>query len=139
VLLTTFKRAVSARDEAGQAIVEFAIILPILVFGLLGAADFTRAFAAQLAVQNAARAGAEADALGAASTDSQVVGYVRAELARVPGMDPGDATINIARMTSDGKKFVGVSVRYTFQTTVPWPFIPNIATFDRTTTMRDFK
>jgi Flp pilus assembly protein TadG len=139
MLLSTLKRAVSARDEAGQAIVEFAIILPLLVFGLLGAADFTRAFAAQLAVQNAARAAAEADAIGAALTDAQVVGYARAELARVPGMDPGDASVSVARTTQDGKRFIAVSVRYTFETTVPWPFIPNSATFDRSTTMRDFK
>lgn len=133
------RHLVSARDEAGQAIVEFAIILPVLIFGLLGAADFTRAFAAQLAVQNAARAGAEADAMGAAAGDAQVVGYVRAELAKVPGMDPGDANVSIARTTADGKPFVSVFVRYQFRTAVPWPFIPNVANFDRSTTMRDFK
>ena len=43
--------------------VELALLLPILVFGLIGAADLARAFALQLAIQNGARAGAEAYAI----------------------------------------------------------------------------
>jgi hypothetical protein len=31
-----------------------------------------------------------------------------------------------------------VRVTYTFRTITPWPMIPNVFTFDRSTTMRQF-
>ena len=40
------------RDEFGQSMVELALLLPILVFGLIGAADLARAFAIQIAIEN---------------------------------------------------------------------------------------
>ncbi|MCL6454809.1 MAG: pilus assembly protein [Alicyclobacillus sp.] len=44
-----------ARSEAGQALVEFALVLPVLLVLLLGIADFGRILLAQYAVAHAAR------------------------------------------------------------------------------------
>ena len=57
------RRFVFARLDAGQSMVELALLLPVIAVGLIGAADLARAFALQMAVQNGARAGAEAYAI----------------------------------------------------------------------------
>jgi hypothetical protein len=61
------------RRERGQALVEFALVLPILLILLLGILDFGRGIAAYNSVSNAARSGArvaivnqDADAIEAA-------------------------------------------------------------------------
>jgi Flp pilus assembly protein TadG len=117
--------------------VELSLLLPVLVFGLLGGADLARAYASQLAVQNAARAGAEAAAIGVAS-DTQVVTYARAELI-VPGLNPTDAAVAVAHTTTSGVERVSVTVTYTWRTIVPWPIVPNRATFVRTVHMREWR
>jgi Flp pilus assembly protein TadG len=137
------------REEAGQSLVEFALALPILVFGLIGGADLARAFAIQLAVQNGARAGAEAAAITQAPTGDLAAAKAYDEISRTPYLRQANATINVDFLKADGTTpcalttptvaepcWVTVRVRYTFQTIVPWPFIPNTANFDRSTTMR---
>jgi hypothetical protein len=51
-------RRVARNGERGQALVEFALILPILLILLLGILDFGRAVAAYNSVSNGARSGA---------------------------------------------------------------------------------
>ncbi|MGH2450838.1 MAG: TadE/TadG family type IV pilus assembly protein [Candidatus Limnocylindria bacterium] len=136
------------RGTGGQSLVEIALSLPLLVFLLLGGADLARAYALQLAVQNGARAGAEAVAIDVAPTDTLAVARALDEMGRTPGMNPNDATIVAAFKQADGLLdcidpptvltpcFATVRVQYTFRTIVPWPLIPNVANFDRSTTMR---
>jgi Flp pilus assembly protein TadG len=121
--------------ERGQALVELALLLPILVFSLIGGADLARAYSAQLGVQNAARAGAEAYVLGVATTDAQITTSARAELAG-PGLDASASTVTASHTTVSGVNYVTVRVRYTWRTLVAWPLVPNTATFDRSAQMR---
>jgi len=132
--------------------VELALLLPILVFGLIGAADLARAFALQLAIQNGARAGAEAYAITFSPTTFMAQTRAKDEMARTPGMDINNPDLQIFTSvaqadgqtaclrppTVDTPCFVTVEVLYVFHTIVPWPFIPNTANFDRSTTMRTF-
>ena len=131
--------------------VELALLLPILVFGLIGAADLARAFAIQLAVQNGARAGAEAYAISFAPTPALAAARVLDEVSRTPGINPAilDVTTPSRPQHADGTDctttptvadpcFYTVTVEYQFRTLVPWPFIPNTANFNRSTTMRTF-
>jgi Flp pilus assembly protein TadG len=132
--------------------VELALLLPILVFGLIGAADLARAFALQLAIQNGARAGAEAYAINFTPTYALATDRAIDEMARTPGMNVLDPSMDIqaGATQADGVTtclrpptvatpcFITVTIRYTFRTIVPWPFIPNTANFDRSTTMRTF-
>src|SRR6266704_1281881 len=122
--------------------VELALLLPILVFGLIGAADLARAFALQLAIQNGARAGAEAYAINFTPTRALAIQRAIDEMSRTPGMDVNNPSLNVDAwaLQADGATacFVTVSIQYTFHTLVPWPLIPNTANFDRSTTMRTF-
>jgi Flp pilus assembly protein TadG len=133
--------------------VELALLLPILVFGLIGGADLGRAFALQLAIQNGARAGAEAYAINFAPTPAMAGARALDEIQRTPGVNISDPSLVIdtpSRPThTDGSLctttptiadpcFYTVTVQYTFRTIVPWPFIPNTANFNRSTTVRTF-
>jgi Flp pilus assembly protein TadG len=142
----------AAKDQFGQSMVELALLLPILVFGLIGGADLARAFALQLAIQNGARAGAEAYAINFSPTAAMAQARAKDEMARTPGMDVNnpDLQMFVVVAQADGLTpclrpptvvtpcFVTVEVQYIFHTIVPWPFIPNTANFDRSTTMRTF-
>jgi hypothetical protein len=132
--------------------VELALLLPILVFGLIGGADLARAFALQLAIQNGARAGAEAYAINFLPTKAMAAARASDEMARTPGMDVNNPDLQtfVVVAQADGLTpclrpptvltpcFVTVEILYVFHTIVPWPFIPNTAHFDRSTTMRTF-
>ena len=74
--------------------VELALLLPVMVFGLIGAADLARAYALQLAVQNGARAGAEAYAIDYAKNQAQAITRARTEMSQTPGLNSANATIN---------------------------------------------
>ena len=155
------------RLDSGQSMAETALFLPMLVFGLIGGADLARAYALQMAVQNGARAGAESYAVGFAPTYAQTITRTLDELQRTPGMRwncvipasppnanychdaaaPGDVIVTVQTASAqpcaspppiDDPCFVSVEVKYTFRTVVAWPLVPNVANFDRTTTMRTF-
>jgi len=152
------------RHELGQSLVEISLLLPVVAIALIGGADLARAFAMQMAVQNGARAGAEAYAIDQSPTTAAAINRTLDEMTRTPGMNwtncvitgdtchdagaPGDIRVTLAQ--SDGVLecvtpptiatpcFVTVSVQYAFRTIVPWPLVPNVAHFDRSTTMRTF-
>jgi Flp pilus assembly protein TadG len=123
------------RRERGQSLVELALALPLLVFGLIGAGDLARAYAIQSAVENGARAGAEAYAIKAVPAGG-ILSRTQQEMTGTPGMQAGAATISTSFPTISGVSYVTVRVQYTFRTTVPWPLVPNTVTFDRSTTLR---
>ena len=138
-------------EDRGQSLVELALTLPILVFSLLGGADLARAYALQLAVQNGARAGAEAAAINQSPTAQLAIDRARDEMSRTPGMDVTDLTnplVTAVFAKTDGITacanppsaadpcFATVRVRFTFRTITPWPLVPNTANFDRQTVFR---
>jgi Flp pilus assembly protein TadG len=99
----------------GQSLVEVALSLPLMAFTLLGGADMARAFAIQLAVQNGARAAAEAAALDVYRTSGDVAVHAQQEMDRTPGMSVsgtctqsgtvltcGGATITVTFTKSNG-------------------------------------
>jgi len=147
------------RADLGQSIVEIALALPLMTFLLVGGADVARAYAIQIAVQNGARAGAEASAISFTPTAPEAVAWTQQEMGRTPGMDssicqvPPSATtctITVTRKQSDGVTdclqtpslatpcFFTVRVQYRFRTIIPWPLIPNQFDFDRKTMVRTF-
>jgi Flp pilus assembly protein TadG len=137
------------RDDRGQSMVELGLLAPLLVFILLGGADLARAYAVQLAVQNGARAGAEAYAISATPTAALAQAAAVAEMNRTPTVNATSGNVVVSEYQPDGSAcvhppmalqpcYVSVAVTYTFHTTTAWPFIPNTANFFRGTEFRVF-
>jgi Flp pilus assembly protein TadG len=136
----------------GQSIVELALCLPLLVFGVVGGADLARAYALQIAVENGSRAGAEAYAIS--SSDVRTTGQAQdaavAEINRTPTAAATTLMVQVSTTLADGTVvancaptvaipcYVNVRIQYAWHTLVAWPFIPNSGTFDRATSMRTY-
>jgi Flp pilus assembly protein TadG len=139
-----------AREDRGQSIVELALCLPLLVFGILGGADLARAYALQIAVQNGSRAGAEAYAITSLGTVAQAQQAAIDEMNRTPTAAATAGMVTVTTTLADGTTacvsistiatpcYVNVRVQYTWQTIVPWPMVPTGGTFDRSTSIRTF-
>lgn len=135
-------------EQEAQSIVEVALMLPILIFLILGGGDMSRAFAIQLAIVNGARAGAEAAAIDFTPTEATTIARARDEMSRTPGMDGQAPTVVVTFAQANGTTacvnpptlaapcFATVRVTYQWRTITAWPLIPNTFTFDRTTSMR---
>lgn len=90
----SFLRAL-ARNERGQALVEFAIVLPMLLLLLLGIVDFARAWNVYEVLTDAAREGARVAVVDQPATTEQDVrdAIVAAGQRAAIGIDPADITI----------------------------------------------
>lgn len=136
----------SHRVSRGQALAEFALVLPI-VLGLVGAGiDFSRGFESSMTLQTAARNAAEAAAYEAttlAEAQATARAVVCTEAQRLPGFVPGpggeiatctnpSVTVTYARSaTAPGANTryplvtVTVTTSLDFALTVPWPLLPD--------------
>ncbi len=61
------------KNQRGQAMAELAIVLPILLLIIFGIIEFGQIYAIDLAINNAAREGARAAALGAPDEDITII------------------------------------------------------------------
>lgn len=113
------KRVAITGGEAGQAAVELALVLPLMVLILLIIVDFGRVFTTYVAVANAAREGARYCALHPGDTAGTQ--------SRVRGESDGrvilDTAGTVCATESDGDS-VTVTARATF--TPITPFISNL-------------
>jgi Flp pilus assembly protein TadG len=137
-----------AADDHGQSMVETALMLPILVFLVLAGGDMARGYAIQIAIQNGARAGAEAAAIDFTPTAAETEARARDEMSRTPGMDSTAPALSVQFKLADGTSncvspptlanpcFATVRVTWTWHTITAWPLVPNTFNFDRSTTMR---
>ncbi len=81
------------RDERGQALVELALVIPILLVLVLGIFDFGRAWNLHQTITDAAREGArKAVVYDPAVTQDTVVNLIRQKIGLV-GLDPNQAVI----------------------------------------------
>lgn len=101
-------------NERGQALVEFALIMPFLLLFIIGIVEFGRGWNQHQVITDAAREGARSAVLfDVAITDDSVRKIVRTALAR-GGVNPDVATINIVDEGSGGSSIVSISKPYQF-------------------------
>lgn len=77
------------KDERGAAMVELALVLPMLVLLLVGIVEAGRAYGASVALQGAARDGARLVALGSPRVDVEQAVYATAGPAEVTSVGVG--------------------------------------------------
>ena len=104
------------RDKRGQALVELALVVPVLLTLVLGIVEFGRVFSVYMTIQHAAREGVRLGILGA--TDAEIIGRVQANSAT---LDLGKMSVNVspgASLRTPGT-IMTVSVAYNFAVVVP--------------------
>jgi hypothetical protein len=111
----------SRRTESGQALVETALVLPVILAMVLGIFGFGRLFNAQLVITNASREGARVGALGRA--DDGIKQSVNKYLTGA-GLTERVA-ISIDRPPSPDGPDVHVAIRYPFHTGIALPGVPD--------------
>jgi hypothetical protein len=111
------------QSRPGAAMVEFALMLPILMLALVAAVDFARVFYHDQTIINCARNGAlwESDAFSPLrNTYPASDGYKDAALADAASLNPalprGNITSSGPLTDADGRPYVEVTVTYSFPT-----------------------
>lgn len=137
------RRSRASRGHAvnqGQSLVEFALLLPVLIFIFAGAADLGRALTAYIELGSAAREGA---AYGSQNHDTVDETGLMADAARAAAPDIWGQTPNVSAVgcnVMDGcpgdaqeYSYAEVTVSYTFDPVMP--VVPGF-TMERTARMR---
>jgi Flp pilus assembly protein TadG len=127
------------RCDRGQALVEFALTLPILLFILLGIADFARAWNVYQVLTDAGREAARISVVDNGSTVGEVRAAVIAAATRA-GITVTDADITVTEGAGRGDPST-VTVTYTHELVwVGWMLEPftdaTSITFNVASTMR---
>lgn len=126
----------------GQSIVELALVLPVLMFLVLVGADFGRFCYVQIAVNGAARAGAQfaSQTVVNAADTSGIIRAAQLDASNVPSLNatasqctclPGSSVpaCPASYCASDAQAtFVEVDTQAPFQTLVQYPGIPSSLT-----------
>lgn len=84
--------AKTRKNERGQALVEFAILLPVLLFLVVGIIEFSRAWNAHQVLTDAAREGARNAVVANSETQTDVENRIRNYFSQ-SGFDGSQATI----------------------------------------------
>lgn len=107
------------KNERGQALVEMALVLPILILIIFGITEFGRIINAKIIVTGAAREGARYAAVnGKLVTDSQIIAAVKSSAA---SLNPAKVTVDIdpAQHLRTRGSSVAVTVYYPVQIIAP--------------------
>lgn len=98
------------RRDGGQALVEFALVAPILLFLLLGIVDLARAWNVYQVLTDAGREGTRYAVVDNGSTDAQIRALIR-QAASAAGITVSDADITVVEGTGRGEPTT-VSIQY---------------------------
>jgi Flp pilus assembly protein TadG len=134
--------------QRGSAIIELAIVAPLLFMAFTGAAEFARVFRVAIAAASAARAGVQygTQSLGyssdlngmqqAALNAAQGISGLTAAASRFCQCSDGAATSCGAGGCSSKRTYVKVTTTVNFRTMASYPWIPNPMRIRNQATMR---
>jgi Flp pilus assembly protein TadG len=114
----------SGRRKAA-AVVELAVLLPLLVLLFVIAVDFSRVFFFSLTLVNCARAGAIYASDPVVAHESPFSTMEEAALADATNLQPPPMISQTTGTDAVGRTYVEVSAAYTFSTVTGFPGIPH--------------
>ncbi|BCZ45579.1 hypothetical protein psyc5s11_16460 [Clostridium gelidum] len=104
------------KNQKGQALVEFTIVLPILMLLIMGIFQFGMMLNAYITIGNAAREGARTGIIG--STDAEIRNLI---ISTSPSLEPENLVVSITPNVTN--RIAGgtltVNVTYNYKLTVP--------------------
>jgi Flp pilus assembly protein TadG len=107
--------AAPAPADAGQALVEFALVLPLLLVLVIAVFEFGRAWSAYQVITDAAREGARnAVVVNPAIDSAYVVQRIRDALARA-SLDPDNALISLSGFNEQTGTPATVTIAYPYR------------------------
>ncbi len=109
------------RNEKGQAMVELALVLPLLLILIFGIVEFGRVFNAYLIVNNAAREGARVGVVGA--TDTTITQKTKDTALT---LDPLQIATTITPISSSRVRGAALTVAVEYPVTIYAPLIMDI-------------
>ena len=138
------------RSERGGAMVELAVVLPVLILLAIGVMDYGRVFFTSITVANAARAGAE---WGAQNQANSVKTSDLENFAQLDGAEAGTLVVTSSRTCKCGatvvacstascagygvpRVFIAVTVTKDVALLIKYPGLPTTVTIARTATFR---
>ena len=130
-----WRRRARLRSRRGVAVVELAVLLPLLVFLFLITIDFARVFYFSVTLKNCARAGAMYASDPTVADESPFANVQAAALADATNISPSPTVSSTMGTDSAGRLYVAVTARYTFRTITGFPGIPSNLALSRTVKM----
>ena len=100
----------------GQALVEFALVIPIIIFMIATFLDLSRAIFNYSSLSNAVREGTRYAIVHDPDDSAEIISIVKNYLA---SMDPNDVFIYPDRVTLNGTDYVYVTATYNFDPVTP--------------------
>ena len=138
-----FSRRRRRACRRGAAMVEMAIVCPLMLLLAFATTDFGRVIHAYVAVSSAARVGAEYGALhgftsySQASWETQMRQAIDYEMQGLPGYQATNLKVAVTTSTdAAGIAQVKVELSYPFNTIINWAGIPSAVTLDHAVEMR---
>ncbi|MDP6605401.1 MAG: pilus assembly protein [Dehalococcoidia bacterium] len=140
-----------AHPEGGAALVEMAVIMPLLLLMVMGVGDLGRVMYTAITLSHAARAGAAygaqsnghtGDAAGiqqAAEEEAQNIGTIGVTSQRIcecTGGSPVSCTTASCGSYGPPRAFVEVTATQTYATLIAYPGIPSTVPLSRTAKVR---
>jgi Flp pilus assembly protein TadG len=117
------------------AVVELAVILPLLVLLFVGTVDFGRVFYFSLTLENCARAGALYASDPETQQESPFASVQEAALADATNLSPQPTITQKSGTDGTGRTYVEVTASYTFRTLTAVPLIPDTININRSVRM----
>jgi Flp pilus assembly protein TadG len=125
-----------SRDRRhGAAVLEFAVLLPVLVFLAVIGTDWARLFYYTISIESCARTGALWAADPSTQSESKYTNVTDAARSGAPNLNPAP-TVTQTAVTIDGRPGVRVTVTGQFNTITTLPGVPSSQTLTRFVEMR---
>lgn len=125
---------VSSKTRRGAAVVELAVLLPLLAFLFVASVDFGRAYYFSLTLENCARAGALYASDPYVADESPFASVEDAALADAKNLSP-PPTITTTSGTDAAGSYVEVTAAYSFFTITRFPGVPSQSNIRRSVRM----
>lgn len=124
------------QGRKAAAVVELAVLLPLIVFLFVIAVDFARIFYYSQVIENCARQGALYASDPKAPANNLYTSVQNAALADATGLTPQPTVTSTTGTDGAGNAFVSVTVSWQFQTITNYVGVPSSVTLSRTVQMR---
>jgi len=119
----------------GVAVIELAVLLPLLILLFAIAIDFARIYYCSLSLTNCARAGALYASDPSTADESPFASFQAAALSDATNLSPQPTITKTSGIDASGGFFVTVTADHVFRTMVKFPGVPRDIPLQRKVTM----